>query len=93
LLEFFQIPLESFDFIRSDGREDGEVQCQNDVLFVSKISQTNGSWVDSPMNAGALSPTSIPNDVTGVKNRLVRMIMAKVMRVRVFILSSCYFRI
>ena len=43
------------------------------------------------MNAGALSPTSIPNDVTGVKNRLVRMIMAKVMRVRVFILSSCYF--
>ena len=41
-------------------------------------------WVDSPMNAGALSPTSIPNDVTGVKNRLARMIMAKVMRVRVF---------
>ena len=43
LLEFFQIPLESFDFIRSDGRKDGEVQCQNDVLFVSEISQTNGS--------------------------------------------------
>ena len=27
LLEFFQIPLESFDFIRSDARKDGKIQC------------------------------------------------------------------
>ena len=43
LLEFFQIPLESFDFIRSDGRKDGKVQRQNDVLFSGEISRMNGS--------------------------------------------------
>ena len=43
LLKFFQIPLEIFDFIRSDGRKDSKVQCQNDVLFASEISQMNGS--------------------------------------------------
>ncbi len=42
-LEFFQIPLESVDFIRSDGRKDGKVQRKNDVLVASEISQTNGS--------------------------------------------------
>jgi hypothetical protein len=43
LLEFFQIPLESFDFIGSDRCKDGKVQCQNDILFASEFSQTNGS--------------------------------------------------
>ena len=41
-LEFFQIPLESFNFIRSDGCKNRKIKCQNDVLFASEISQTNG---------------------------------------------------
>ena len=48
-------------------------------------------WVDSPLNVGALSPTSIPNDVQAVRNRLAKMIVAKLMCVRVFIFSSCYY--
>ena len=42
LLKFFQIPLESFNFIPSDGCKNGKIKCQNDVLFASEISQTNG---------------------------------------------------
>jgi hypothetical protein len=33
LLEFFQIPLESIDLIRSDGCKNGKIQCQHDILF------------------------------------------------------------
>jgi hypothetical protein len=40
------------------------------------------------MNAGALWPTFNPNDVAGVRNKPSKMIMAKVMRLGIFIISS-----